>query len=141
MKVIKIEDGYLCVLKKGEEVIKTLTDFCVENKINSGFVSGIGAVEDINIGYFDEKKKEYIYSEIKESCEVLSMTGDISLKDKKPFLHLHIVLGKKDFNAIGGHLFKAFVSATLEVFILPSKKSFIRNLDDETGLYLIKEEN
>lgn len=141
MKVIKIEDAYLVILKKGEEVIKTLTDFCVENKINSGFVSGIGAVEDIKIGYFDEKKKEYIYLDIEESCEVLSMTGDISLKDEKPFLHLHIVLGKKDFNAIGGHLFKAVVSATLEVFILTYKKEFIRKFDDETGLYLIKEEN
>lgn len=141
MKVIKIDDGYLIILKKGEEVIETLTDFCIKNKINSGFVSGIGAVEDIKIGYFDERRKEYLYSEIKKSCEVLSMTGDISLKQSTPFLHLHIVLGKEDFSAIGGHLVKAIVSATLEVFIFHYNKKFLRNFDEETGLYLIKEEN
>lgn len=140
MKVIRMDNGFLLVLKKKEEVIKTITDFCIKNKVYSGYVSGIGAIEDIKIGYFDEKQKEYIYSEIKESCEVLSLKGNVSLKESKPFLHLHIVLGKKDFNAVGGHLFNAVVSATLEIFIFPFNKKFIRNFDEETNLYLISEE-
>uniref|UniRef100_A0A7C4U7A9 DUF296 domain-containing protein n=1 Tax=candidate division WOR-3 bacterium TaxID=2052148 RepID=A0A7C4U7A9_UNCW3 len=140
MKIIKIEEDYFIVIEKGEEIVENLTNFCLKNNVYSGYISGIGAAENIEVGYFDEKKKDYKRIFIKESCEVLSISGNISIKESKLFVHLHIILSKNDFNTTGGHLFKGYVSATLEVYIKTFSKNLIRKMDDETGLFLIKEE-
>jgi predicted DNA-binding protein with PD1-like motif len=68
---------------------------------------------------------------------VLSLIGDIALNKGKPKVHAHVVVGKADGTAHGGHLMEARVRPTLEVIVVESPKHLIRRTDDETGLALI----
>jgi len=60
MKVKKVENGYFLRIDKGEEIISTITDFIARENIQSGAISGIGALTDVELGYFDRVRKEYL---------------------------------------------------------------------------------
>ena len=90
------------------------------------------------LGYFDWQKKEYERIPIREQVEVLSLLGDVALgPDGKPKLHAHIVLGKRDGSAHGGHLLEGRVRPTLEVLLIQSPAALQKVHDPETGLALI----
>ena len=68
---------------------------------------------------------------------MLSLTGDIAFEGDLPKIHAHIVVGKSDGTAHGGHLMEARVFPTLELILVESPKYLQRRLDKETGLALI----
>ncbi|MFQ3574321.1 MAG: DUF296 domain-containing protein, partial [Thermodesulfovibrionales bacterium] len=100
-------------------------------------VSAIGAVSKARIGYFDQEEKRYDEMLFDEPMEVLSLMGNVSLKDDQPFPHLHIVLSRKDYSVIGGHLYTGTIVYALEYEIVPFHGGFFkRRMDEGTGLYL-----
>jgi len=64
-------------------------------------------------------------------------TGVITLDGEKPKLHAHIVVGRSDGGARGGHLLEGHVWPTLEVIVEELPKHLQRRTDPETGLALI----
>lgn len=124
-------------LNKGDDIIEALTRVINQNHIVAGVISAIGAVSKAKIGYFDQEQKRYEEKDFDEPMEILSLMGNISLKDDMPFAHLHIVLSRKDYSVIGGHLYNGTIVYALEYKIVPFHGGYFnRNLDSETGLYL-----
>ena len=68
---------------------------------------------------------------------MLSLIGDITLQDRMPQIHAHVVVGKSDGSAYGGHLLEGHVFPTVELVLLESPKYLERRFDPETGLALI----
>lgn len=136
MKYKKVSNGFLLRLISGENVLEKLIDFCEKEKINSGLVQGIGALEKAELGFFSPEKKNYETKTFHEDLEVLSLLGNISLKEGKPFVHVHIALGKKDFTVIGGHLISGIAGATLELF-LHNFGTVVERKKEESGLFLL----
>jgi len=129
-------------LTYGADILDELSVFCVDNSINSGWINLIGAVKCYNIGFYDQNSKEY--KEIKSpeneaGFEIASCSGNISIKENKPFVHLHAVFTDKDGKAFGGHVMKGTKIFAAE-FMLTSfeGKDFVRSHDEETGLFLWK---
>jgi predicted DNA-binding protein with PD1-like motif len=56
----------------------------------------------------------------------------------KPKLHVHVVLGRRDGQALGGHLLEAIVRPTLEVLLIESHGHLRRDCDPVSGLALIR---
>lgn len=130
------ESDFIMVLEAGDEIIESLKKFAKEENL-SGFFMGIGAVRDPVVGYYDVEKKQYVKAELEGEYEVLSLMGTISyLPDGKPFIHAHIILGDNQHRALGGHLFRAKVSVTLELIILRTQK-MLRQKDKKFDLWLI----
>jgi predicted DNA-binding protein with PD1-like motif len=71
---------------------------------------------------------------------VLSLVGDIALDGLEPKVHAHVVVGKADGTAHGGHVLEAHVWPTLEVIITTSPAHLRRKHDPETGLALLDPE-
>ncbi len=93
----------------------------------------------MTLGYFDWQKKEYKKIPIAEQVEVLSLIGDVAWKeDGEPEVHAHVVLGKADGTAWGGHLMEAHVRPTLEVILMEAPRHLERRYDPESGLALIR---
>src|SRR5437870_13203551 len=128
---------YLLVFRTGQEVMKGLLAFARKNKLTAGHLTGIGAVSDAVIGYFDPEKKAYLRNHEKGQAEVLSLTGNLALEDDEPFFHVHVALGLRDGSARGGHLFEATVRPTVEVVLTTYSKPVLRKIDPETGLPLL----
>lgn len=102
-----------------------------------GIVIAIGAFSEVALGYFDRHRKEYQRNTVNEQVEVLSLVGDITLYQLEPKVHAHVVVGKSDGTAHGGHILAARVWPTLEVVVTASPAHLRRQHDPETGLALI----
>ena len=63
--------------------------------------------------------------------------GYVALDQEKPKVHAHVVVGKRDGTAHGGHLLEAHVRPTLEVMLVELPEHLRRRHDAESGLALI----
>ena len=140
-KAALLSDGavktYLLVFHTGQEVMKGLLAFARKNKLVAGHLTGIGAISDSVIGYFDPEQKVYLRIHEKGQHEVLSLTGNLALYDNEPFYHVHVALGLRDGSARGGHLFEATVLPTVELVLTTYPKPVRRKVDPETNLPLL----
>lgn len=131
----------LLVLEKGDLVIAELTRYCQDAGIVNAALSGIGAVDHIQCGYYDLVNRSYRFSEYTALYEVVSLTANVILKEGKPFVHMHAVFTDQENHAFGGHVEEMRVGVTLEIVcdILPAR--FVRQYDEATGLFLIASED
>lgn len=123
-------------LFKGQEIMSEINKFLKENSIKAGLVSGIGAVKKAKIGYYVQDEKRYISHEFNEPMEILSLKGNVSIKDGEPLAHIHVVFSKEDFSCVGGHLYEAEVFAFEFEIVEFEGECFKREFDQETGLFL-----
>ena len=128
---------FALVFDKNEEAKESLLRFATENELRGAQVTAIGAFSDVMLGFFDREKKSYQEIPIKEQVEVLSFVGNIIEKDGKPMLHAHVVIGKSDGTAHGGHFLNGRVWPTLEMMVSEMPAHLRRVGDEETGLPLI----
>jgi predicted DNA-binding protein with PD1-like motif len=125
------------VLDTGEEPMSLVAKFAVEHRLGGSHFTAIGAFSSVVVAYFDWSSKRYQHIPIDEQVEVLSMIGDITIHHDKPAVHAHVVLGKADGSAHGGHLVRASVRPTLEIVITEAPRHMHRVHDAESGLALI----
>jgi hypothetical protein len=115
-----------------------LLDFAKRERLTSGHFTAIGAFESVTLGYFDWAQKDYARILIREQVEVLSLVGDVALEGADPKIHAHVVVGKRDGTAHGGHLLEARVRPTLEVILIQPPGHLRRRFDPRSKLALIE---
>jgi predicted DNA-binding protein with PD1-like motif len=128
---------YLLIFRSGQEVMKGLVAFARKHKLEAGTLNGIGAISDAVLGYFDPEKKKYVQLRQSAQFEILSLTGNLALKDVEPFFHVHTALGRIDGPAWGGHLFEATVRPTVEIVLTSYSKPMRRKIDAEWRIPLL----
>ena len=131
------ERTFALVFGKGDEALAELSAFAHEHEVTAARFTGIGAFTDAKLGFFDRDRKEYLEIRVAEQVEVLSLLGDVAVQDGEPKVHAHVVLGKADGSALGGHLLEGHVWPTLEVVLDESPAHLRKRSDPETGLALI----
>ncbi len=134
MQFNKSDNTYFVFVEKDEEVYLTLTQFCADHNINNGTVSGIGAVQNSILGAYNSETKKYSKKVFEDAHELLSIDGNITLKDGKPFLHAHVLLGDHAMNVFGGHLFETTVAVVGEFIIRKVNGNARRTLNSKIGL-------
>src|SRR5439155_14298527 len=137
MQFQKFGERYIVRLESDEPVVDTLQAFLKAEGVESANISAIGAVKWVQLGYWNASTRAYEYREVEEQLEVLSLSGNCSKKEGEPFLHLHVILGRRDFSLLGGHLKEARVHPTLEVWLRTETTPAHRRQDEGTGLYLL----
>jgi predicted DNA-binding protein with PD1-like motif len=131
------EKTFAVVFDKGEEVMAVMQEFAAAHAVSAATLSGVGAFSDVVLGYFQPQQRRYRQIPIREQVELLAFNGNIGVKDGKPKVHSHVVVGKSDGTAHGGHLLEAHVWPTLELIVVESPRHLRRKIDEETGLALI----
>ena len=132
------ERTWTLVLDEGDEVMSSLTAFARQRHLTAARFTAIGAFRDATLGYFDWASKSYAKIPVREQVEVLSLVGDVALEGDAPKIHAHVVVGKRDGSAHGGHLLDAHVRPTLEVMLTESPAHLQRLFDPASGLALIE---
>ena len=128
---------YAVSLDNHVEIMEALTAFCKENEIYAGSISGIGAISEATFRFLDPATKKYVDKTFNEQMEITNLTGNISMKDGKPYLHVHITASRRDYSCIGGHLLSARINGACELFVEDFfDGSLGRRFDEETGLNL-----
>jgi hypothetical protein len=128
---------FAMVLATGDEAVRALTGFATEHRVKATQFTAIGAFSRVVVAYFDWAAREYKHIPIDEQVEVLSLVGDITLEGDAPKIHAHVVLGKADATAHGGHLIEGHVRPTLEVVLTETPRHLHRRFDRASGLNLI----
>ena len=127
-------------LPYGRDFVKTMEDFCVQNSIQTGVFSVIGAVMSVTLGSYDQNQQVYVTFKKEEPLEIVHCTGNVSLKDGKVAVHAHAVFADMNGRTIGGHIFSETVAYAGEIYIQELLgKPLEREYDDTTGLSLWKE--
>jgi predicted DNA-binding protein with PD1-like motif len=128
---------FVVIFEPGEEAMSGLTAFAREQALTASQITAIGGFERVVLGYFDRDKRDYQPIPIEEQVEVLSIIGDIVGDGDDLKVHAHVVVGRRDGSAHGGHLLEAVVWPTLEVVITETPAHLQRRFDPKSGAALI----
>lgn len=129
-------------IKKGANLYNSITRIVQENGIRMGRVTGMGAVQRAALAYYNQKTMTYQNIELNEALEIVSLYRNVSLKDGKPFAHVHVVLSDERGNGKGGHLLPDSTPVfaceiTIEEFEGPA---LVRGFEETSGLTLWSED-
>jgi predicted DNA-binding protein with PD1-like motif len=128
---------FVLILSAGDEVQTALADLAQTEGIVGAHYTALGGVRDPEVAWFDLNRKQYKAMSMAEQMEVLTLTGDIGTGDNgKPIVHTHLVLGREDGRAFGGHLVRATASPTVEIFVTSYPKPLRKRHQAETDLQL-----
>ena len=136
MKYRKEENKVLVVLERGDEVFESLYQVVEDLDIKFSWINGIGAADNIVLGAYPSKTKEYVKKKFNGEFEIASMMGNITMKENAPFIHIHATISDEECNAFAGHLFTARVAVTCEIVLNISEKPIFRKECNDIGLYL-----
>jgi len=135
----KIGSRYVLSIKNHAEIVDTVTDFLLQRNIQSGTISGIGAVNEATLRFFNPQTKQYEDKTFAEQMEISNLTGNIAAKDGKTIVHIHITLGTSDYSARAGHLLSARINGAGELVVDTFPHTVLQKAhDEETGLNFYK---
>jgi predicted DNA-binding protein with PD1-like motif len=138
-QIDRLPKTFVLIFETGDELAKGLSEFASEQRLSAASFNAVGALSSVRLSWFSWESKKYEPSVmLDEQVELLSLIGDVALKDGKPVVHAHAVVGKRDGTAHGGHLVEAYIRPTCEVVLTESPTQLQKHIDPESGLALIK---
>jgi uncharacterized protein len=130
---------FVLVFETNDELAHALKVFASDQRLASASFKAIGALSSVSLGWLNWETKKYESSvSLHEQVELLSLIGDIALKDGEPQVHAHALVGKRDGTAHGGHLLQAHVRPTCELVLTESPAHLKKEFDPAAGTALIK---
>lgn len=133
-EAVKQGATYVVSAKDKTELVSALTDFVEKNGIQTGAITGVGAMNYAKLKFFDPATKKYDDKEFNEQMELVNLTGNISIVDGKPLLHLHATLGRKDYSALAGHLEQGKVRGAGEFYVTVFPQALHKKKNEDIGL-------
>jgi predicted DNA-binding protein with PD1-like motif len=137
VEIYPSEDGKAAFvrLERGADMLQGLNEAAAKLGIEAGTIQAIGAVSELTIGYFDQDRKEYRTNAFPSAFEIGSGLGNVSLKDEKPFVHLHVLATGPDGATVGGHLMEGTKVYLIEAYLRQlGGEPPVREQDDDLGL-------
>jgi len=131
----KVGDKIFVSLQTGDLVNESLRGIAVKENISNAWINGIGAIDSVEIGYMDIVNKKYQKRNFEDHYELLSMMGNITIKEGAPFVHTHITFSDKEYNVFGGHLFDAKITATGEIELTLADSKIDREYNKNVGIH------
>lgn len=133
---------YILRIEKGEEIPEVILKFYQRFNFRSGIFYGIGACEETELAVYQPKIKKYRKKKLKKQMEITSLIGNLSLTGyemgkAKHIIHAHITLSDQTFKAVGGHLIRAKINPTCEIYLKAFSQKLKKGFDPKTGLMLI----
>ena len=134
----RFENTIVARIDRGEEILEQLAIIAKKEQIKLASISALGAAGEITVGVYDVEKKEYHANHYYGDLEIVSLTGNITTKDGQYYAHLHMSAGDEKGQVFGGHLNRAVICATCEMFIQVIDGNIDRQYDEVTGLNVLK---
>ncbi len=116
----------LVTMVPGDKLKESILQAAQEAGVENAEVSGLGAVRKVDIGLAKADFSGYDVTHLEEAWELVSLVGNISTLEEKPFLHAHVALGGVGGQMKGGHLIEAEIAVTAEIFLHPLVESIKR---------------
>ena len=131
-------DTYAVRLDLDEEIVESLKMLADHENIQLGHVSAIGATDHAVIGVYDLESRTYHKEEVNAFAEITSLSGNLTVMDEKPYVHLHATLADQNHVVHGGHVIEMHVGATCEMFVKVLNGTIERERNEKLGINLWK---
>lgn len=138
MKYKRFDKDIVVRIDKGEEILEKIKEVSIRENIKLATVTALGATNEFTVGVFKTEEKKYYSNSFKGDFEIVSLTGSINTMNDEFYTHIHMSAGDEKGNVYGGHLNKAIVSATCEMFIHDIEGKVDRELNKDIELNLFK---
>ncbi len=132
------ERMFVLVFAADDEVLTELKRFALENNLTGSQFTAIGAFREVTLGWYDPDARKYEPIPVHEQVEVLALTGDVVIGKNGPSVHAHVVVGRRDGSAMGGHLLEGHVRPTIEMVLTQLPVNLQKKFDPKSGLALIE---
>ncbi|MCA9342890.1 DNA-binding protein [Candidatus Saccharibacteria bacterium] len=133
----KTTNGYILCFRRGEKLVEVLQNFAKAQNIHGAWLTGLGAAEQLKLGYYHINKKEYEFKVIDELVEITNLTGNFAYKNDELIVHIHGTFSRSDLSTIGGHVSELTVGGTCEINLKVTDK-LTRQHNQEVGLNTLK---
>ena len=138
MEYKRFNNTIVARIDRKEEILEKIKEIALKENIKLANINALGATDECEVGVYNVEEKQYHKNNFKGAYEIVSLTGSINTMNGEFYSHLHMSCGDEQGHVIGGHLNKAIVSATCEMFIYILDGEVDRFKDDITGLNLFK---
>lgn len=138
MEYKRFDKDIVVRIDKGEEILEKIKEVAIRENIKLATVTALGATNEFIVGVFKTEEKKYYSNSFQGDFEIVSLTGSINTMNDEFYTHIHMSVGDEKGNVFGGHLNKAIVSATCEMFIHVIEGKVDRGLSKDIGLNLFK---
>jgi predicted DNA-binding protein with PD1-like motif len=129
--------GFVGRLETGSDLVEEIESFCLEHGVVAAQVTVIGALRRARYAYYEQADHRYLELESDTHHEIVGFTGNVSLRDDRPFLHAHATFADAAGACVGGHLLRGCEVFAAEVMIREiTGVSLVRQPDEATGLAL-----
>ena len=136
MEYRRFENVIVARIDRGEEIHQQLKNICLKENVKLANVNALGATNDFTVGVYKVAEKKYVSNDFKGDYEITALTGSVNTMNGEYYAHLHITCGEERSNTVGGHLNRAIVSVTCEMFIYIIDGMVDRKLDESIGINL-----
>lgn len=138
MESYNIKNIFIGKLTRGTDLYSGITDFIQSKNVRTGRVTGMGAVQRAKLAYYDQQAMKYCDLIFNHAMEIVSLYGNISVRDGVPFAHVHVVLSDAEGKCIGGHLLPGNTPVFACELIVEEfgGRDLVRQPDSDTGLAL-----
>lgn len=113
----KFGDTYVIRLDPGEEIVQSMLTLAARENITLAHLRGLGAVNNVTLKSFRPDTKQYAAHMYHTDLEIVSLNGNLTTLNGRPYAHFHMAVGDTVGHVYGGHLNKAVVSSTCEIFL------------------------
>lgn len=134
----KFGNTYVVHLAPGEEIVQKILILAATEKITLAHLTGLGAASHVSIKARVADTKQYYSHSYNTDLEIVSLTGNLTLKDNRPHAHVHLSVADTVGHVYGGHLIKAVVSSSCEIFVTVIDGVVERKVNPELGMNLMK---
>lgn len=117
MEYRRFADTVVLRLDPGEEICASILQVAEAEDIALAEISGIGATDRFSVGVFDPKTKVYADYSFEGAYEITALLGNLTRKEGRPYLHLHMTASTEGGKTYAGHLSRAYISVTAEIFL------------------------
>lgn len=106
---------------EGDEIMSGITELAEREGITSGYLIGIGGLSRAVLGWGDPAVGAIKTIPVERKAELASLTGNITLRDGRPVVHAHAVVGFGDGASQAGHVVSAHVLPIAEVTVVATE--------------------
>jgi len=138
-KINEKPDAYAIIFDVGDDVVAVINAFVRERNFSASSFKAIGALSAAQLGWYNPDTRTYETAvDLNEQIELVSLTGDVGKLDGDPVVHMHAVIGRRDGSTRGGHLLKAIVHPTVELFLVEYPVGLVKVHNAEFNLNLFQ---
>jgi predicted DNA-binding protein with PD1-like motif len=121
------------------DLLRELNKIAAKKGVKAGSVQVMGSLRRARLSFFDQKMRAYRELDFDAPHEIVACSGNISLRDDKPFVHLHLAVSGSGGIVVGGHCLQGCSVFAVEFSIIPFEGEAPRRvIDNDTGLLLLE---